>query len=76
MQVSKGLFPLLMKFHIIILCFAGLCFSEAKITSIQATYLVYLQKFNKNIKEVFDYFELQKELPVILINRKGEYVIN
>jgi hypothetical protein len=36
----------------------------------------YLQKFNKNIKEVFDYFELQKELPVILINRKGEYVIN
>jgi murein L,D-transpeptidase YafK len=36
----------------------------------------YLQKFNKNIKEVFDYFEKQKELPVILINRKGEYVIN
>jgi murein L,D-transpeptidase YafK len=37
---------------------------------------VYLQNFNKNIKEVFDYFETQKELPVILINRKGEYVIN
>jgi len=36
----------------------------------------YLKKFNKNIKEVFDYFETQKELPVILINRKGEYVIN
>jgi murein L,D-transpeptidase YafK len=35
-----------------------------------------LQKFNKNIKEVFDYFETQKELPIILINRKGEYVIN
>ena len=35
-----------------------------------------LQKFNKNIKVVFDYFETQKELPVILINRRGEYVIN
>ncbi len=37
---------------------------------------IYLQKFNKNIKVVFDYFETQKELPIILINRKGEYVIN
>ncbi len=36
----------------------------------------YLQNFNKNIKAVFDYFETQKDLPVILINRKGEYVIN
>lgn len=37
---------------------------------------VYLQKFNKNIREVFDFFENRKELPVILVNRKGEYVIN
>jgi len=35
-----------------------------------------LQQFNKNIKAVYDYFETQKELPIILINRKGEYVIN
>ena len=36
----------------------------------------YLQHFNKNIREVFDYFEFNKELPVILVNRRGEYVIN
>jgi len=36
----------------------------------------YLQHFNKNIREVFDYFEINKELPVILVNRRGEYVIN
>jgi hypothetical protein len=35
-----------------------------------------LKKFNQTIKVAFDYFEAQKELPVILINRKGEYVIN
>ncbi len=35
-----------------------------------------LQLFNKNIKGVFDFFELKKEIPVILINKKGEYVIN
>ena len=36
----------------------------------------YLQQFNKNIKEVFDFFEVKKELPIIMVNRKGEYVIN
>ena len=36
----------------------------------------YLQKFNKNIREVFDYFELKKEIPIIMVNKKGEYVIN
>ena len=36
----------------------------------------YLQQFNSNIKEVFDYFELKKELPIIMVNRKGEYVVN
>ncbi len=36
----------------------------------------YLQEFNKNIKEVFDYFEGKKQLPVIMVNKKGEYVLN
>ena len=36
----------------------------------------YLQHFNRNIKEVFDYFETKKELPIILVNRKGDYVVN
>jgi murein L,D-transpeptidase YafK len=36
----------------------------------------YLQHFNKNIREVFDFFEANKELPVILVNRRGEYVVN
>ena len=35
-----------------------------------------LQHFSSNIKAVFDYFELKKELPIIMVNRKGEYVIN
>lgn len=36
----------------------------------------YLQQFNKNIREVFDYFETRKQLPIILVNKKGEYVLN
>ena len=36
----------------------------------------YLQQFNNNIKAVFDYFESKKELPVIMVNKKGEYVLN
>lgn len=36
----------------------------------------YLQQFNKNIKEVFDFFEAKKQLPIILVNKKGEYVFN
>jgi len=35
-----------------------------------------LQKFNKNIKEVYDYFEAKKQLPVIMVNARGEYVFN
>lgn len=35
-----------------------------------------LESFNKNLREAFDYFELKKELPVIMVNKKGEYVIN
>jgi murein L,D-transpeptidase YafK len=33
------------------------------------------QKFAINLKEVFDYFEVHKKLPVISVNAKGEYVI-
>ncbi len=36
----------------------------------------YLQHFNKNIKEVFDFFEIKKQLPVIMVNKRGEYVLN
>ena len=36
----------------------------------------YLQQFNKNIKEVFDFFETKKQLPVIMVNKRGEYVLN
>ncbi|MEJ7611314.1 MAG: L,D-transpeptidase family protein [Ferruginibacter sp.] len=45
---------------------------------LEATMLVNvsLQQFNANIKEVFDYFETRKELPIIMVNKKGEYVLN
>ncbi|MEO6405143.1 MAG: hypothetical protein ABIY51_02255 [Ferruginibacter sp.] len=36
----------------------------------------YLQQFNKNIKEVFEYFEAKKQLPIIMVNKKGDYVVN
>jgi len=36
----------------------------------------YLKAFNSNIREVFDYFESKKQLPIILVNKKGEYVLN
>jgi len=35
-----------------------------------------LQDFNRHIKEVFDYFEVKKQLPVIMVNKKGEYVMD
>lgn len=35
----------------------------------------YLKQFNKSIKPAYDYFELQKDLPVITVNQKGDYVI-
>ncbi len=37
---------------------------------------LYLQQFNTNIKTVFDFFELKKQLPIIMVNKKGEYVVN
>jgi len=35
-----------------------------------------IHKFILSIKSVFDYFEEKKQLPLILINKKGDYVIN
>lgn len=35
-----------------------------------------VQKFAIRLKEAFDYFEEKKQLPVIMVNRTGEYVIN
>jgi len=35
-----------------------------------------LKKFAFNLKEVFDYFEEKKQLPIIMVNKKGEYIIN
>ena len=35
-----------------------------------------LQRFIVNLKEVFDYFEENRQLPVIMVNTKGEYIIN
>ncbi|NOU39494.1 MAG: L,D-transpeptidase family protein [Ferruginibacter sp.] len=35
-----------------------------------------LQNFNKNIKSVYDFFETKKELPIIMVNSKGEYLLN
>ena len=34
-----------------------------------------LQRFAIKIKEVFDYFEENKKLPMILINKRGDYVV-
>lgn len=35
-----------------------------------------LIEFTATLKEAFNYFEEKKQLPVILVNKKGEYVIN
>jgi murein L,D-transpeptidase YafK len=42
--------------------------------SIKASQVVH--KFILNLKSVFDYFQENKQLPVILVNKKGDYVIN
>lgn len=36
----------------------------------------YLKKFSASLEDAFDYFEKYKQLPVILINEKGEYTVN
>jgi murein L,D-transpeptidase YafK len=35
-----------------------------------------LEKFWSNMKLVFDYFEAKKNLPILLVNEAGEYLIN
>lgn len=35
-----------------------------------------VHKYILNIKAVYDYFELNRKLPVIMINKKGDYLIN
>ena len=35
-----------------------------------------LRKFEYTLKEAFDYFEEKKRLPVIMVNKKGEYIID
>ncbi|WP_276504064.1 L,D-transpeptidase family protein [Terrimonas pollutisoli] len=36
----------------------------------------YLKRFAARLEEAFNYFEKYKQLPVVLINEKGEYTIN
>ena len=35
-----------------------------------------LQEFAVTLKSAFDYFEAKKKLPVFLVNKKGQYIIN
>ncbi len=35
-----------------------------------------LTEFTLKLKEAFNYFEEKKQLPVIMVNKKGEYVVN
>lgn len=35
-----------------------------------------LSAFNKNIRAAYDYFEAKKQLPIIMVNQRGEYVFN
>ena len=35
-----------------------------------------LAAFTTRLKEAFNYFEEKKQLPVIMINRNGEYVVH
>jgi murein L,D-transpeptidase YafK len=35
-----------------------------------------LQRFAITLKDAFDYFEVKKELPIIMIDKNGQYVVN
>jgi len=35
-----------------------------------------LKKFSSNMEDAFNYFEKHKQLPVIMVSEKGEYVVN
>jgi murein L,D-transpeptidase YafK len=36
----------------------------------------YLKQFSERLEDAYDYFEKFKQLPVVLINDKGDYIIN
>lgn len=36
----------------------------------------HLKIFNENIRQVFDYFETKKQLPIIMVNQEGKYILN
>jgi murein L,D-transpeptidase YafK len=35
-----------------------------------------LGKFENRLKDIFEYFNEKKQLPLVLVNKKGEYVVN
>ncbi len=35
----------------------------------------YLIQFNQHIRKAFDYFEAKKELPIIMVNASGDYIV-
>ena len=35
-----------------------------------------LQQFAISLKTAFDYFEEKKKLPLIMVNKKGQYIVN
>jgi murein L,D-transpeptidase YafK len=35
-----------------------------------------LKIFTQNLKQVYDFFEQKKELPIVLVNKDGKYIIN
>ena len=35
-----------------------------------------LEKFSSSMKQVFDYFEAKKNLPILLVTAQGEYLVN
>ena len=35
-----------------------------------------LEKFSSSMKQVFDYFEGKKNLPILLVTGQGEYLVN
>jgi murein L,D-transpeptidase YafK len=35
-----------------------------------------LRKFENRLKDIFEYFNDKKQLPLVLVNKKGEYVVN
>ncbi|RYG48278.1 MAG: hypothetical protein EOO01_13745 [Chitinophagaceae bacterium] len=36
----------------------------------------YLQDFNAALQQAFQYFEINKQVPVVLVNRAGDYLVN